>query len=210
MGRILILGAGGHAKVIADILQLRGMQVIGYLDDDSEKWGLRLLGLPVLGAIATCAGYEVDGAIVGIGLNSRRRSVVEHYDHVFRGRWVNAIHPKATLAASVRVGCGVFVGAGVIASPDATIGNHVIVNTAAVVGHDSHIADFVHVGPTSTITGGVTIGEETFIGTGVSIIPEVHIGRQATIGAGASVVRDIPDGVTAVGVPARWKQAGAG
>ena len=147
MSGVLILGAGGHAKVIADILMCRGILVRGFLDDDRKFWGETRLGLPVLGAIDLFPEYEPEGLIIGVGDNSLRRRVARLLNPHADGLLRNAIHPKATVAESVQMGKGVVVCAGAVINPDAILGNHVIVNTAATVDHDCAINDFAHIAP---------------------------------------------------------------
>lgn len=203
MSGVLILGSGGHAKVIADILRCQGVQVRGFLDDNSAVWGQTRLGLPVLGAIDRYREFESEGLIVGIGANRIRREVVQRLGPAAEALWQNAIHPTAVIADSVRIGRGTVIMANAVINPDTIIGNHAIVNTAATIDHDCTIADYVHTAPGCHLAGGVQVGEGAFLGIGVVVIPSLFIGEWATIGAGAAVVRSIPDGMTAKGVPAR-------
>lgn len=204
MSNVLILGAGGHARFIADILMLQGHTVIGYLDDDLSIHGQMQLGLPVLGSIDTYQDFFPEGLIVGIGSNAIRRSIAERFDESARSLWVNAVHPRATIAPSVKIGCGVVIGASAVISPEAVIGDHSIISTAATVGHDSVIGPYTHIGPGAHLAGGVQVLKETFLGIGSSVIPGRKIGAKTVVGAGAVVVSDIPAGVIAKGVPARW------
>lgn len=201
---VLVLGAGGHSKVVADILLCIGAKVLGFLDDDPRTWGQRRLGLPVLGAISTYAEYEPDGLAMGLGHNHVRQGIAIRLDDAAKGLWINAIHPRTTLAASVQIGKGVVLAAGAIVNPDTIIGDYAIVNTGATVDHDCFIGDYAHIAPGVHMSGGVSIGEGTLIGVGASIAPGCSVGKWAVVGAGAVVVRNIPDGVTAKGVPARW------
>jgi sugar O-acyltransferase (sialic acid O-acetyltransferase NeuD family) len=204
MSRILIIGAGGHGKVVADILQRQGEQIIGFLDDVSALWGSLCMGLPILGSVAGFQSYRPEGMIVGVGSNAARKKIVERLGDAAQNLWINAIHPQAVLAESVRLGRGVVICAGVVVNPDVIIGNHAIINTAASLDHDDVIADYVHVAPGCHLAGQVQVDEGTLLGVGVSVISGCKIGRWATVGAGAVVVGDIPERVTAKGVPARW------
>ena len=130
MSGVLILGAGGHAKVIADILMSQGTQVRGFLDDDPNLWGKTRLGLPILGAIAQHSAYQPDGLIIGIGDNLARRSVAQRLSAQAQRLLLNAVHPRATVARSARLGREIVVGANAVINPDAVLGDHVIVNTA--------------------------------------------------------------------------------
>ena len=200
---VLIVGAGGHAKVVADILLCQGTYVLGFLDDDPNTWGKTRLGLPVMGGIDTYASHNPAGLVMGIGDNRVRQQIVGRLD-VASDLWRSAIHPRATIAASVRVGNGVVVAAGAVVSPDTTLGDHAIVNTGATVDHDCIIGDYAHIAPGVHLSGGVRIGAGVLIGVGAGVAPGNTIGDWAIIGVGAAVVRDVPGSVIAKGVPARW------
>ncbi len=191
-----LFGASGHAKVITDILNMRGERVQGFIDDDPSKE--ELWGIPVLGDTAS---YQTEWTpcIISIGNNKLRRKVAD----AVTTRYSHAIHPSAILADTIEVGPGTVIMAGVVINPDTRIGSHVIINTRASVDHDCVIGDFVHVAPGSTLCGGITVGEGTLIGSGATILPNIKIGKWATIGGGAVVTKDIPDHATAVGCPAR-------
>lgn len=206
MSGVLILGAGGHAKVIADILMSQGTEVRGFLDDDPKLWGEMRLGLPVLGAIGQYLDYQPDGLIIGIGDNLVRRSFAERLSTQAQKLWCNAVHPRAILARSVRLGQGVVVGAGAVINPDTVLGDHAIINTGATVDHDCTIGDFVHVAPGAHVAGGVLVGEGALLGIGSSLIPNISVGAWTTIGAGSVVTSDLSAELIAFGVPARTKR----
>lgn len=206
MSGVLILGAGGHAKVIADILMSQGTRVRGFLDDDPQLWGEMRLGLPVLGAIGHYLEYEPDGLVIGIGDNPVRRRIAERLGARAQKLWCNAVHPRATLARSVRSGQGIVVGAGAVINPDTVLGDHAIINTGATVDHDCTINDFVHVAPGAHVAGGVSIGEGALLGIGSSLIPNISIGAWTIIGAGSVVTGDLSAELIAFGVPARTKR----
>ncbi|MBI5960526.1 MAG: acetyltransferase [Chloroflexi bacterium] len=203
MTSILILGAGGHAKVVADILIGQGIEVMGYLDDNPQTWNTKPLNIPVLGPTHIYAQYEADGMIIGIGSNIIRRSLVDQLGADGRVSWANAIHHQSIIAPSVRLGVGLIIAAGAILTPDSVIGDHVIINTAATVDHDCQIGAFCHIAPGSHLGGGVQVGEGTLIGIGATVLPYCKIGCNVTVGGGAVVVNDIPDGMTVKGIPAR-------
>jgi sugar O-acyltransferase (sialic acid O-acetyltransferase NeuD family) len=201
---VLILGAGGHGKVVADILLLQNIKAVAFLDDNPDLWGKIYFGLPVLGSIKDFRKHNPRGLVVGIGANEIRKRVVEAIDDDAQSLWMNAIHPNVTLARSSLVGHGVVISSNAVVNPDVVLGNHIIINTAATVDHDCKIEDFAHVAPGAHLAGSIRVEEGVFIGVGASIIPNLTIGRWATIGAGAAVVSSIPAQVTAKGVPAKW------
>lgn len=202
MEKIIILGAGGHAKVVADILLRQGAHIIGFLDDDADTCGKRLLGIEVLGAISFLSDLQNVILVQGIGANRVRKRLADSLNPGIR--WKQVIHPSAIIAPSAKIGIGVVVAAGAIINPDAVIGDHVIINTGASIDHDCTVEAYAHIAPGARLAGGVKVGSGTLVGIGASVIPYRTIGEWATIGAGATVIRDIPAQVTAVGIPAIW------
>lgn len=207
MTRAVIIGAGGHAQVVADILwrmQEAGSEIapVGYLDDNPALVGESFLGLTVLGAIADLPAVPHDAVIVGIGDNATRRRVFESLQD--RGeRFVTARHPGAVIAPDVPLGSGSVVCAGVVVNTGSQIGANVILNTGCTVDHHNRAADHVHIAPGVHTGGEVTVGEGAFLGVGALVIPRCTIGAWAFVGAGSVVTKDIPARATAVGNPAR-------
>jgi sugar O-acyltransferase (sialic acid O-acetyltransferase NeuD family) len=195
---VIVIGAGGHGKVVVSTLRAAGIDVIGVFDDDEEKWGGEILGVPVLGPVADAEGGD-HLVVLGVGSNEARKHLAERLGM----RWATAVHPQAWIHPSVRLGEGSVVFAGAVIQPDTVLGKHVIVNTGALIDHDCEIGDFVHVAPGTRMAGEVTLENGAFMGIGSSAIPGVRVGAWTTVGAGAAVVDDLPGGVTAVGVPAR-------
>ncbi len=195
---ILIIGAGGHAKVIADIVLKSGDALLGFLDDAATG---KVYGeYKVLGTVADCVRYADQAQfIIGIGNNAIRRRIAERYAL----DWYTAIHPSAQIALGVTVGEGTAVMANAVINSDTAIGRHCIVNTAAVVEHDNVIGDYVHVSPHATLCGVVTVGENTQIGAGATVIHVTNVCADCVIGAGSTVVEDIDTAGTYVGLPAR-------
>lgn len=192
-----LFGASGHGKVIKDILNANGIDVQAYVDDNKE--------------IEECYGHKVlhDAAglspiIVSVGANNVRKKIVQRLkaDNHNIGFGI-AIHPSAVISPSAQIGEGSVVMAGVVINANAVIGRHCIVNTGATVDHDCVIEDYCHIAPGVNISGGVHVGECTWVGVGSCVIQCVEIGKNCMIGAGSVVVRNIPDGVTAYGNPAR-------
>jgi len=194
--RIVILGAGRHGAIVADILRDRAA---GFVDDAPLLHGTTVLGVRVF---ASLAEIEHDGVIVAIGDNALRRTVTGRV--VSAGeRLATAIHPFASVAPSATIGEGSMLCAGAIVLPRATLGRGVLVNTKASIDHDCVIGDFAHLAPAATLGGDVRAGAETLVGPGATVVSGISIGARAVIGAGAVVVRDVPEDVTVWGVPAR-------
>lgn len=204
--KIVVYGAGGHAKVVLDVLEKSGTCTIVGLLDDSEKLagdirsGYRVLGGSVLFQELMESG--VKGMVVALGNNLRRRAVFDAARAAgFEG--IVAIHPSVVLGSRVKIGAGSVLVAGVVVNVDAEIGENVIVNTSASVDHDCRISAHAHLSPGVGLAGRVTVGEFTHIGIGAVVLPNVTIGKHCIIGAGAVVREDIPDGMIVVGNPAR-------
>lgn len=207
MRHILILGAGGHAQVVANILLQayeagNNVRPIGYVDDNPARQGQVLLGLPVLGTIADTQDIPHDALIIAIGNNATRRSLFEEFQQ--QGEcFAVAIHPTAIIAPDVPLGTGTVISAGVIINPGSTIGENVILNTGCTIEHHNHIGEHAHVAPGVRLAGDVQVGPGTLVGTGAIVIPGCRIGAWSTVGAGAVVTSNLPDHVVAVGIPCR-------
>lgn len=207
MNRIIIIGAGGHGQVVADIFHKRNYQYsdflpIGYLDDDPNLKGKKYLKLEVLGTIGDIVNIEYDALIIGIGDNKTRYEIYTD----FRGKGekiANAIHPHSTIAKDVVIGSGNMFCAGVIVNTGSVIKDNIILNTGATIDHHNIIESHVHIAPGVHLGGNVRIGQGTLIGIGSVIIPGVEIGEYSIIGAGSVVTKNIPSYCTAVGIPAR-------
>ena len=207
---ILIIGAGGHAQVVADIL-LRSCELgdsctlLGFLDDDPELVGREILGIPVVGAISEFLDLDHDAALVAIGDNRRRAEIFDHL--VERDNLMAvAIHPAAVVAPDVILGKGVMICAGVVVNTGAVVGDDVILNTSCTVDHHCRIGAHSHIAPGAHLGGNVNVGEGALVGIGASVIPHCSVGDWAVVGAGAVVTRSFPAHATVVGVPA--KEAG--
>jgi sugar O-acyltransferase (sialic acid O-acetyltransferase NeuD family) len=195
---IVVIGAGGHAKVLISTLTARGFSIAAVFDDDDTKWGLDAQGTRVSRIERKRGG----NGVIGIGDNARRREMARTLSF----EWRTVVHPSAFVHPSARLGRGTVVFAGAVVQPDAVIGDHVIVNTGATVDHDCVVGDYAHLAPGAHLAGSVQVGEGAFLGIGSVVIPGVRIGGWSTLGAGAVAIRDVADGVVAVGVPARARK----
>lgn len=194
MATINLFGASGHAKVIKDIIDAQG-DAVGWLYDDAPHCE-EIHGKPVFKA----TDVRVEGPlIISIGSNHIRKLLSEKY----LLRYERAIHPKAIISPTARIGVGTVVMQGAIIQSDAQIGKHCIINTGASIDHECIVEDYVHISPHATLCGNVHVGEGAWIGAGATVIPGIKIGKWCVIGAGSVVINDIPDNTTAVGNPCK-------
>jgi sugar O-acyltransferase (sialic acid O-acetyltransferase NeuD family) len=206
MDEIVIIGAGGHGRVVLDILRASGeLKPIGFLDANEGLQGRRIDGLEVLGNFSKLEVLKfqgITGAIVAIGDNQIRRSYAE--DILNLGlNLINAIHPSANIAANANLGKNIVIAAGALVCAHCQIGNSVILNTGCIVDHESIIANSAHICPGAKLAGRVIVDSGAFVGIGATVIQNVRIGTDAIVGAGAVVIKDVPPAITVVGVPAR-------
>ena len=194
--KVIIIGAGGHGRVVADIVKLNGDEVIGYIDDN--KTGT-VNGCEVLGTNQDIGKFDCY-YFAAIGDNTTRQKIMQK-----DVKWYTAIHPSAVVAEDVKISCGVVVMANAVVNSGSTVGRGAIINTAATVDHDNIIEDFVHLSPGVHLAGTVTVKERTWVGIGAIVVNNVTICSDAMIGAGAVVVKDVVESGTYVGVPMRRK-----
>lgn len=200
---IIILGAGGHAKVVIEAIHASGDTAAFCIGSCGNS--TTLLNVPILPDESHLDRLRSEGyqrAFIAIGASAAR----ERLGDLVVGKGftlVTIIHPKAWVSPSAQLGAGVVVMAGAVINACAIIGDRAIINTGATVDHDCNIGRAVHIAPQCGIAGCVTIGSGTMLGVGTKVIPGISIGKNAMIGAGSVVVRNIPEGVLAMGVPAR-------
>lgn len=200
MKDIIIIGASGHGKVVADIARLNGYTDISFLDDD--KTLKTCMGYPVIGKLSDAEKHRDSDFFVAIGNPTTRERIQNALiDNNFK--ITTLIHPSAVIAENVTIGKGTVIMAGTIINPNSKIGNGCIINTGATVDHDNVVKDYAHISVGSHLAGTVTIGERTWIGAGATVSNNIIICPDCTIGAGAVVVRNIHDKGTYIGVPAR-------
>jgi len=206
MSTLAILGAGGHGEVVADAALCSGRWTdIVWFDDDLSRtpFGSDRVSGPVAAFGESRTGSEV---AFGIGSGEGRRALFENLGTRFVVKTV--VHPSASVSPRARLGEGVVVLAGAVVNVGAVLSRGVIVNTGSSVDHHCHVGRYAHICPGARLAGNVRVGEGSWIGMGASIIEGVSIGAGVTVGAGSAVIGDLPDGVLAVGVPARIVRRG--
>jgi len=218
MKKVVVVGAGGFGREVLEVLKdmnkvKRQWDILGFVDDNPAIHGTTINKMPVLGGtdwLIANHGGDI-GCLVAMGDPSVKRTIVAKLNAGHVG-FVNAIHPTVVMSEFVEMGVGNIICAGCILTVNIKLGNHIIINLNCTIGHDTVIEDYCSMMPTVKINGCNHLHEGVYVGTGASFIHNVSVGEWTTIGAGAAVVKDIPDHVTAVGVPASkmWKKEGPG
>lgn len=199
---VVIIGASGHGKVVADIIVKSGDYVVGFLDDNLNLSNT-FMEFPVLGSIAQYTQYQDKKFVVAIGNAKIREKIVRKLKNV---SWYTAIHPMAVISnMNTNIGEGTVIMANAVINPNASIGNHCIINTGAIVEHDNRLEDYVHISVGAKLAGTVSVGKATWIGIGATVSNNLNICGDCIIGAGTVVVKNIEKAGTYVGVPARRK-----
>jgi UDP-perosamine 4-acetyltransferase len=206
---LLIIGAGGHAKVVIELIRAENRYRIAGLLERSNQVG-SLLGIPVIGTdldLSRLRSSGISHAFVAIGDNELRLSIGRKLtEQAFET--VNAISPAAIVSPSARLGRGIAIMGGVVVSADAKIDDFVIVNTNSSIDHDCHIEEAAHIAPGCALAGSVRIGRLTFLGTGTNVIPQIVVGQRVLVGAGSCVIDNVPDDTCVHGVPAKIIRSG--
>lgn len=201
--KVIIIGAGGHAKVIADIILKNNDELIGFLDDNIGIGKKVIEKYSVIGKLNDCIQlYNSDNSIkfiIGIGDNKIREKISKKYNLPY----YTAMHPTSTIGLGVKIKEGTAIMANTTINVNASIGKHCIINTGAIIEHDNEIEDFVHVSPNAAIAGTVKIGKRTHVGIGACIKNNISVCEDAIIGAGAVVVNNIEVKGTYMGIPAK-------
>ncbi|WP_427138364.1 acetyltransferase [Psychrobacillus psychrodurans] len=201
---LIIIGNGGHAAVLVEILIAQQRKIIGYTAPNEKE---NFLKLPYLGTDDVIINYHIDEVelVLGLGtinISPIRKSIFEQFSeksYIF----ANVVHNAAIVSPTAQIGHGVQIMAGAIVQTNVTIGNNTIINTGTIIDHDGIIGSHTHLGPGTTLSGGVKIGENSLIGVGTAIIQGISIGDETLVGAGSVVVKNIGNRKTAYGVPAR-------
>jgi sugar O-acyltransferase (sialic acid O-acetyltransferase NeuD family) len=204
---VIIVGAGGHASVVADVLLAMGRDVIGYTDSNPSLHGTHICGVPVLGDDGILARHSATRVRLVNGLagvrGERLRRDVQGRLEAMGWHFCGVRHPSAIVSPFAQIGKAVHLMAGCIVQPGAVIGGGCIINTGAIVEHDAAVGEYVHVAPRALVCGGASIGDYGHLGAGAVVLQGVTIGSGTIVGAGAVVVVSHPGAATLVGVPAR-------
>lgn len=210
MKDIVIIGAGGHAKVIADIILKRKellnekLNIIGFLDDGYKNLKYnKIFDIPILGDTNLIEKLEQEkkyNYVIGIGNNEIREKISNKFSNL---NYYTAVHPKAIIGRDVNIEEGTVVMANVVVNSGTKIGKYCILNTGSIIEHDNNIKDYCHISPNSTLCGTVTVGKNSWIGAGSTVIQNKNIGENTMIGASSVIIRDIPNNCTVVGNPGK-------
>lgn len=206
--RLVIVGAGGHAKVVIDTALSCGWTIDGLTESDPQKVGLVVLDHAIIGSddiIANLNSNDI-GLALGVGTPAVRRRLFE--DFAARGFALpSLVHPHARIARHVEIAAGAQIMAGAVIQPGVSIGRNAVVNTSASIDHDCTVSDHVFIAPGVTVAGGVTFGIGAFVGVGAVLLPGISVGANAIVAAGATVTADVANGDTVSGTPARSRTA---
>lgn len=201
MKRLLLIGAGGHGKVAADVANECGYENVHFIDQNyAEKKTNGIWDIIAADVKSASTAQGLDEVFVCIGDNASR---AKQFDILIENEIVNLIHPRSIVSKFAKFGNGNLVAAGAVVNADAVIGNGVILNTSCSVDHDCTIGNFVHISPGANIAGGCRIGDKSWIGIGACVREGVEIGSNVIVGAGSVVINDIPNNALVVGSPAK-------
>ncbi len=204
---VIIIGSGGHAKVVIEALRCSGIPILGHTDAEIAKESLDLAGVPYLGSDEALNGHDPNTILLANGIGStgdpatRIRAFKRLHDRGFQ--FTRIIHPSTVIAGDADLGEGVQIMAGAIIQPGCRIGINAIVNTGAHIDHDCDIGEHVHVAPGAVLCGEVTIGTRCHIGAGAVITQKISVGADCLIAAGTVVTTMVKKGTRVAGVPAR-------
>lgn len=205
--KCVIIGCGGHGRVVLDILLAAGEhEVVGFLDANAKTHGRRVDGRVVFGDMSVVESlrrdHSVEAAIVAVGDNGVRRNYAEACESAGL-KLINAVHPSANIAHNASLGRNVVVAAGALVCAHCQIGDSAILNTGCIVDHETMIGTAAHICPGARLAGRVTVEAGAFVGIGATVVQSLRIGCEAVIGAGAVVIHHVEAMTTVVGVPAR-------
>jgi len=200
--RVIIIGNGGHSKVIQEMVIMLNHKIIAILDDKYEEECLEqgIIHAP-LSSLKRLLNDHTK-VVIGIGDNSSRKRIAELIN-ISIEKYLTVIHPSSIVSSSAVIENGTVIMPKAVVNASTTIGVHCIINTAAIVEHDNKINNYTHVSPNATLTGNVSLGEGVHVGASATVIPGIKVGQWSIIGAGSTVIDHIPQFKTAVGCPAR-------
>ncbi len=197
MDKLVIFGAGGHAKVIADIAMKNGYEIAGFLDDNDAI--SEVMGFKRLGKISDCEKFKENCVFaIGIGNNAVRKKIFESYPDL---EYPTLVHPSACVGIETKIGKGTVVMPMVVVNACAQVGDFCVLNSSSVVEHDCVVGDFTLIAPNATLCGCVKVGNEVWMGAGSAVNPVVKICDNVTVGSGGVVTKDITEPGTYIGVP---------
>jgi sugar O-acyltransferase (sialic acid O-acetyltransferase NeuD family) len=209
---VIVLGAGGHAKVVIDLLQQLGRSVPAALEPTPPAEPRRLLGVPVEGEEKGLGGQSPDSAELALGIGmpaaepikglAARRALAARYQ-ALGFRFPALVHPSAVIGAECTIGDGAQVMAGAVVQAGSRVGAFAIINTGARVDHDCVLGEACHIAPGATLGGNVRVGAETLVGIGATVRQGIEIGERVLIAGGAMVIDHVPDAARRAGVPAQ-------
>lgn len=201
MKRVFVFGAGGHGKVVCDILQRQGLLIEAFVDSNPQK--PTHFGRPIIAEsqLPTEVDFQI---LIAIGSNFLRSNVARRIAMTHtNAEFITAIHPSAVVAPSAKIGAGTVVAAGAIVGADSNIGEHCVLNTGSQVDHDCKLGEAVSVAPGAVLGGGVLVGDFSYIALGSCLIHGISVGEHTVVGAGSTVTKSLGDRVVAYGSPCR-------
>jgi len=199
--QIAILGAGGFAKEVADLIEALGHEVVGFWEEPGFGAGDSLLGRPVASRLLD---LKADAAVIATGEPPLRKKLFELASQSFT--MVTLVHPSACVSRHATVGAGTLVMQNVVVNANAVVGEDCLLNVACCIAHDCRVGSHVHLAPAVQMGGWSSVGDGTFCGTASVVLPRVAVGNFAICGAGSVVLSDVIEGDTVVGIPARSKR----
>lgn len=209
MKKIVIIGASGHAKVVADIILSRKrdlnekIEIVAFLDDNYKNLKYKeIFGISIVGGLDKIEYFNKENYyfVIGIGNNYIREKIFEQHSKL---SYYTAIHPKAVISEEVLIGEGTVIMANVVVNAYSVIGKQCILNTASIIEHDNKLKDYVHVSPNTILCGEVSVNNRSWIGAGTVIKQQVSIGKNVMVGAGSVIIRDVENNCTVVGNPGK-------
>jgi len=201
---LIIVGTGGHSRVVADAALESGFQLIGFVDLSYKGSEEDILGFPVLGGRDVLDGFDSGQTLISVAVGNNCQRAECYFELKRLGfSFASIIHPTAVLSKHIEIGEGCFINSNVVVNAGVVIGNNCIVNTGSIIEHECMIGDSSHIGPGVRVGGRTSIGRNSFVGIGSSVIEYIDIGDDVIVGAGSVVINDIIEKTTVVGIPAK-------